>query len=65
MEESAKTIVEEFTGGTAKRRDPNGGPVQLHDYDVTLPDGQAIALEVTSAADASIRKFWDAVGEHN
>jgi hypothetical protein len=53
-EREAGTIVAERLGGRLVDRD---GAEGAHDFDVVLPDGRSVALEVTSAADESIESL--------
>jgi hypothetical protein len=53
-EREAGTIVAERLGGRLVDRD---GAEGAHDFDVVLPDGRNVALEVTSAADESIESL--------
>ena len=62
----AARIVEGHLGGVSRPRDPGGGAAQLHDFEVVLPDGRIVAVEVTrhtvpedNAARAAVkRKQW-------
>jgi len=53
-EEVAGQIVARQLGGQEQARDVGGAPPSTHDFDIKLPDGRLIALEVTSAADGAI-----------
>jgi hypothetical protein len=46
-EADAAHLVTAMLGGTANRVDPGGGAAQVHDFDVLLPGGRTIAVEVT------------------
>ena len=46
-EADAATIVCAQLGGVSHRVDPGGGSEQVHDFDVHLPDGTVVAVEVT------------------
>ncbi|MDP9333258.1 MAG: hypothetical protein M3Q30_08130 [Actinomycetota bacterium] len=46
-EANAAEIVCAQLGGVAHQIDTGGGPEQLHDFDVELPDGTMVAVEVT------------------
>jgi hypothetical protein len=46
-EAHAAEIVRAVLGGRADPRDPGGGPIPVHDFDVYLDDGRVIAVEVT------------------
>ena len=48
---AAADVVAGALGGCWKSRDGEGDPPGMHDFDVILPDGRWIALEVTSAID--------------
>ena len=43
----AETIVAKQTGGKSSSRDVPGAPPGTHDFDVQLPDGRLLAVEVT------------------
>ena len=53
-EEVAGQIVARQLGGQERARDVADAPPVTHDFDIELPDGRLIALEVTSAADGAI-----------
>lgn len=50
-EKAAGEMVAEALGGSAISRDGERGS---HDFDIELPDGRTIALEVTAAADGGL-----------
>jgi hypothetical protein len=50
-EVAAADIVVGLLGGSWESRDGEGAPDGMHDFDVQLPDGRCIALEITSAID--------------
>lgn len=63
FELAAGEIVAAAVGGTAHQRDPGGGSTQVHDFDILLPSGGTIAVEVTryvvpavEQVDAEIKK---------
>ncbi len=58
----AGDIVASRLGGEAKPRDIPGAPDATYDFDICLPDGRNIALEVTSAADPELLSMRAAQG---
>jgi hypothetical protein len=44
-------------------RDRAGAPAGTHDFDIALPDGRRIALEVTTIADAKVQGFHNVMGD--
>ena len=58
----AGRIVADQLSGVWESRDVPGAPDASHDVDITLPDGQRIALEVTSAADEELLSMYAAIG---
>lgn len=46
-ERDAARILEDRLGGPSTPRDPGGGRQQLHDFDIELPHGRVVAVEVT------------------
>lgn len=54
LEVAAGNIAAGVLGGQAVPRDVEGAPDATHDFDVVLPDGRRVALEVTSAADREV-----------
>jgi hypothetical protein len=44
-----------------ERRDVVGSPNLTHDYDLLLPDGRVIALEVTRMSVPEVVEMWDAI----
>ena len=57
---AAADIVAGALGGRWKSRDGAGDPPGMHDFDVILPDGRCVALEVTSAIDGAAVALSDA-----
>jgi hypothetical protein len=57
---AAADVVAEALGGRWELRDGEGDPPGMHDFDVILPDGRCIALEVTSAIDGAVVALSDA-----
>ncbi len=53
-EEAAAEIVAQQLGGTAIPRDVPGAGDRTHDFDIELPDGRLIPLEVTSAGNEAV-----------
>jgi hypothetical protein len=51
---AAADVVAGALGGHWESRDAAGDPPGMHDFDVMLPDGRCIALEVTSAIDGAV-----------
>ena len=51
MEAAAGRLVAEILGGRAEPRDVPGAPPATVDFDIALPNGSVLALEVTTAAD--------------
>jgi hypothetical protein len=61
----AERIVARTLGGKAESRDVPGAPDGTHDFDLLLPDGRVIAVEVTRYTEsgrvqqvAEIRRWW-------
>lgn len=46
-ERDAAFVLRHFLGGTVTPRDPRGGANQIHDFDLSLPDGRTVPVEVT------------------
>ncbi|HYB27956.1 MAG TPA: hypothetical protein VEF89_15165 [Solirubrobacteraceae bacterium] len=57
---AAADVVADAVGGHWESRDGEGDPPGMHDFDVILPDGRCIALEVTSAIDGAVVALSDA-----
>ncbi len=57
---AAANVVAGALCGRWESRDGEGDPPGMHDFDVILPDGRRIALEVTSAIDAAAVALSDA-----
>ena len=57
-EQEAAWIVATVLDGVPCRRDNLASPSKTHDFDVTLPSGKVIALEVTSSVIAEVAAFW-------
>jgi len=57
---AAAEVVAGALGGRWESRDGEDDPLGMHDFDVTLPDGRCIALEVTSAIDGAVLALSDA-----
>jgi hypothetical protein len=57
---AAADLVAIALGGRWESRDGEDDPPGMHDFDVILPDGRRIALEVTSAINGSVLALSDA-----
>jgi hypothetical protein len=57
---AAADLVAVALGGRWELCDGEGDPPGMHDFDVILPDGRCIALEVTSAIDGAVVALSDA-----
>jgi hypothetical protein len=57
---AAADVVAGALGGHWESRDGARDPPGMHDFDVMLPDGRCIALEVTSAIDGAVVALSDA-----
>jgi hypothetical protein len=57
---AAADVVAGALGGRWESRDGEDDPPGMHDFDVILPDGRCIALEVTSAIDGAVVALSDA-----
>lgn len=57
---AAVDVVAGTLGGRWESRDGENDPPGMHDFDVILPDGRCIALEVTSAIDGTVVALSDA-----
>ncbi len=65
-ESDAAELVRSKLGASVVRRvDPGGGGEQLHDFDVELPDGDVIAVEVTRDTVPSHRRVLAEVDRRN
>ena len=63
---TASILVASHTGAIEiVARDTPGGPAQVHDFDLVLPDGRVLALEVTMAANPHEISQWTAIGQQN
>jgi hypothetical protein len=56
-ENAAAEIVASVLMGKADCRDDAGAPSATHDFDVMLPDGTVVALEITTAAHTPFFSF--------
>lgn len=54
-------MVAAMRSGRPRRRDRWGAPDGTHDFDLHLPDGRVIALEVTSSTVSEVAMMWDAI----
>lgn len=63
LERLAADTVASATGGIAEPQDLPGAPPGTHDFDVELPDGRVLALEVTRSTDGRLQAFWRAAAE--
>ena len=59
----AAAVVADHLGGKEEHRDGPGAPDAMHDYDVILPDGSRVALEVTIVADPDAMSFDTVMGD--
>jgi len=57
---AAADIIADALGARWESRDGEGDPPGMHDFDVILPDGRCVALEVTSAIDGAVVALSDA-----
>jgi hypothetical protein len=57
----AAQLLQQVLDGQVTWRDAPGAPPGTHDFDLVLPDGRTIAVEVTSATDPAAEAFWRAV----
>lgn len=64
-EHEAGLLVAKTLGGQLVWKDRPGAPDGTHDFDVLLPDGKRIALEVTTSTIESVLSLWDAVGKRS
>jgi hypothetical protein len=60
-EPNAAQIVRDRTGGSTTPRDVPGAPSRTHDFDLRLPDGKLIALEITSNTDPVYRSLFEEI----
>jgi hypothetical protein len=63
MELHAAAVVAEQLGGTEEMRDGVDAPDGMHDFDINLPDGRSVALEVTAIADPDVVGFHNLMGD--
>jgi len=61
LELEAAWTVAALLCGRPKGRDPGGGSGSTHDFDVHLPEGRVVALEVTSSTVREVVEMWDAI----
>ncbi len=59
----AAAAIAERLAGTADSRDGVSAPPGTHDFDIYLPDGRVVALEVTSIADRDVVAFHNLMGD--
>ena len=59
----AAEVVAELLSGSCEPRDGMGAPEGMHDFDVELPDGGRVALEVTTIADHDVVGFHEALAD--
>jgi hypothetical protein len=57
---AAADVVVDALGGRWESRDGEDALPGMHDFDVILPGGRCIALEVKSAIDGAAVALWDA-----
>lgn len=57
---AAADLVANALGGRWQTRDGESDPDGMYDFDVILPDGRCIALEITSASDGAVIALSDA-----
>lgn len=62
QELEAAWTVAAVLGARPERRDRPGAPAGTHDFDLHLPDGRVVALEVTSSTVGEVRSMWDTIG---
>jgi hypothetical protein len=63
---TASILVAAHSGATEiVVRDPPGSPVQVHDFDLLMPDGRVLALEVTTAANEGAISQRSAIGKRD
>jgi hypothetical protein len=63
IELEAAWTVAALVAGRPARRDKQGAPDGTHDFDILLPDGRTIALEVTSSTVGEVVGMWKAIRE--
>ena len=63
----AARVLAELMDGTEVKRDTQSGPASsgIHDYDITLPDGRLIALEITQEVDIENRRQAGYIQKHD
>jgi hypothetical protein len=61
LEREAAWTLAALLSGRPERRDLAGGPDATHDFDVHLPEGRVVALEVTSSTVPEVVEMWDAI----
>lgn len=59
----AAALVAEQVGGKEVPRDGVGAPAGMHDFDIQLPGGRCIALEVTAVAHPDVVAFHNLMGD--
>jgi hypothetical protein len=59
----AGEVVAERVGGTLESRDGSHAAPGMYDFDIHLPDGRVIALEVTTIADFKVVGFHNLMGD--
>lgn len=57
-------VLEELLEGSSERQDLPGDASGRHDFDVTLPDGTVVAVEVTACIDEEAAGFEAALKQH-
>jgi hypothetical protein len=57
-EQLAAQILEQVLGGQVKWRDVPGAAPNTHDFDLHLPNGDIVAVEVTQVTNEEERAFW-------
>jgi hypothetical protein len=60
-EREAAWTVAAMLSARPERRDKQGAPPMTHDFDIHLPDGRTVALEVTSLTVPEVVEMWDAI----
>ena len=63
LELEAAWTLAALRSGRPVRRDMPGAAPGTHDFDVQLPEGRMIALEVTSSTVPEVVAMWDAIGQ--
>lgn len=59
----AAQLLQQVLDGQVTWRDAPGAPPGTHDFDLVLPDGRTIAVEVTSATDPKAKEFCEVVAK--